>query len=108
MKKLMIGEIMELTEDVAVETFLLGHEKTFKKGTKVTVNSNDCIIYPDGGMQKIGFEHELKGYDNRAIAERIFKWLNSRLEIGEWLEEFDVPKEEVIDVIEESLDDVLF
>jgi len=108
MNRLNIGGILELTEDIKVETALLGNEKTFKKGTKVTVNSNDCVIFPDGGMQKIGFDHELKGYDNRAIAKRIFKWLNSRLEIGEWLEEFDVRKEDIVDVIEESLDDVLF
>jgi len=104
----MIGEVVELTTDVMTETALSGNEKTFKKGTRVTINSNDCVVYPDGGMQKIGFEHELKGYDNRAIAERIFKYLDIRLEVDEWLEGFEITKENVVDVIEEALDDILF
>ena len=102
-----IGEKLVFTQDTEQEGFL--NKKTIvKQGTPVFVGADETpfVHYLNGNMQLLQDDSEIKGYSVTGLAEWIYRWLSRDFLIDEMLEECDRTKEEFIECISDSLEEL--
>ena len=108
--KFKIGQKIEVTEDFYMEEALSDKKILVKKGDKGFVDSRGHIHYTSGNA--IGKIHLLKGlevkeYDTENIAEMIFNRLKRVFDIDEFLNGYDISKDDFINEIDDVLMDIL-
>ena len=57
-------------------------------------------------IQPLADGSEVEGYDDTGIAEYIFICLKAHLPIDDWMEEYGISKDEIVEEIECALDDI--
>lgn len=101
-----IGQELIVSQDIEVETALLGEKKVIKKGSKSYIRPNDQLLYSNGMIQHIGYPHKIEGYDCRGIAKFVTNFLSRRSELPSMLEEYDETVEGFMELIEEALEEI--
>ena len=109
-KKVRIGQEVVNSEEFEIQKLVSGTKVTIKKGDKGVFDSKGLLHYKSGearGMiQKIeGIE--VNGYDHSGIANRIFNRLDSYFNLSDYLNDYDIDKECVVNNIEDVLMDIL-
>lgn len=110
MSKYKIGQQIHFTENVPITTFITEKELIIKKGDKGFIDSSGHIHVTTGeGRGKIipFLKEELKDYDHKNIAKMIYQRLNGEFHLGEIIEDYDIEKDDVIDIIEDVLIEIL-
>lgn len=108
--KLKIGQEVEITQDFEIEAELSEKKMLVKKGDKGFVDSRGRIHYTSGNaIDKIQLlkDSEVKGYDTENIAEMIFNRLKRVFYIDEFLDVYDISKDDFINEIDDVLMDIL-
>lgn len=105
-----IGQIRKLDEDMECRSALTDElVKVYPKGTEFTVSSSGFCLFPDGKMSPLSPEIKVYGYDTRAIAHRIMKYLKHDTAITDVIDEDDdfCNERSFRNAIEEALYDIL-
>lgn len=108
--KLKIGQEVEITQDFEIEAELSGKKVLVKKGDRGFVDSRGRIHYTSGnaiGKIQLLKDSEVKGYDTENIAEMIFNRLKRVFDIDEFLDDYDISKDDFINEVDDVLMDIL-
>lgn len=105
--KYKIGQILISSRDVEVEKALSGEKVIIPKGNKIIIGADKLAHHiRDGMIQPLEDGSEVDGYDDTGIAEYIFMCLKAHLPIDEWMEDYEISKDEIIEEIECALDEI--
>ena len=105
--KYKIGQILTSRRDVEVEKALSGEKVVIPKGNRIIIGADKLAHHiRDGMIQPILQESEVDGYDASGIAEYIFICLKTHLPVEEWMEEYEISKNDIIEEIECALDEI--
>lgn len=105
MSKYNIGQILIIKEDVELEGFL-GNKKKVRAGTKVYIGADNFAHYPDGTLQTLGKEIKIQGYSVKGISEWLYMWLSTRLPLDDFLDDYEISKEDFKEEIEDALEEL--
>ena len=101
-----IGQILTSNKDIVVEK-LFGDKVTIPKGNKIIIGADKLAHHiRDGMIQPLADSSEVKGYDSSGLAEYIFMCMKAHLPITEWMEDYEISKNEIIEEIEDVLDEI--
>ena len=102
-----IGQILTSNKDIVVEKALFGDKVTIPKGNKIIIGADKLAHHiRDGMIQPLADGSEVKGYDSSGLAEYIFMCMKAHLPITEWMEDYEISKNEIIEEIEYALDEI--
>lgn len=105
--KYKIGQILTSNRDVEVEKALSGEKVVIPKGNKIIIGADKLAHHiRDGMIQPLADGSEVEGYDDAGIAEYIFICLKAHLPVEEWMEEYEISKNDIIEEIECALDEI--
>ena len=105
--KYKIGQILTSSRDVEVEKALSGEKVVIPKGNKIIIGADKLAHHiRDGMIQPLADGSEVEGYDDTGIAEYIFICLKAHLPIDDWMEEYEISKNDIIEEIECALDEI--
>ena len=102
-----IGQILTSNKDIVVEKALFGDKIAIPKGNKIIIGADKLAHHiRDGMIQPLADSSEVKGYDSSGLAEYIFMCMKAHLPITEWMEDYEISKNEIIEEIEDALDEI--
>lgn len=105
--KYKIGQILTSSRDVEVEKALSGEKVIIPKGNRIIIGADKLAHHiRDGMIQPLADGLEVKGYDSSGLAEYIFMCMKAHLPITEWMEDYEISKNEIIEEIECALDEI--
>ena len=105
--KYKIGEVLTSNRDVEVEKALSGEKVVIPKGNRIIIGADKLAHHiRDEMVQPLADGSEVEGYDASGIAEYIFICLKSHLPVDEWMEDYEISKDEIIEEIECALDEL--
>lgn len=107
--KYKIGQILISNADIdlVVETAFCKEEVTIPKGNKIIIGADKLAHHlRDGMIQPLGKDTEVDGYDSSGLAEYIFMCLKKHFPIDEWMEDYEISENSIIEEIEWALDDI--
>lgn len=105
--KYKIGQILTSNTDVVVERALYGEKITIPKGNKIIIGADKLAHHiRDGMIQPLAHDMEVEGYDSSGIAEYIYTCLKVHLPIDEWMEDYEISKDDIVEEIESALDEI--
>ena len=105
--KYKIGQILTSNRDVEVEKALSGEKVVIPKGNKIIIGADKFAHHiRDGMIQPLSDNLEVERYDSSGLAEYIYMWLESHLPIAEWMEDYEISKNDIIEEIECALDEI--
>lgn len=105
--KYKIGQILTSTKDVVIEKALSEEKVTIPKGNKIIIGADKLAHHiRDGMIQPLADGSEVKGYDSSGLAEYIYICLKARLPIDEWMDDYEISKDDIVEEIECALDDI--
>ena len=103
-----IGQILTSTEDVEIEKALSGEKVKIPKGNKIIIGTDKFAHHiRNGFIQPLAEGLTVEGYDNTGIAEYLYIVLRNHLPIDEFMEGYEITKQEIINEIECALDEIL-
>ena len=107
-----IGQEVEIAKDFTIETLLSETKIEVKAGSKAYVSADGCINYISGSARGRRQEldtkaFEIKGFDHENIAKMIYKKIARYMEIDSMLDDYDIDKEYLTEVIEEAIREIL-
>lgn len=103
-----IGQVLTLKEDLETEG-CFGTKRIRKAGTRLFVKADrklPLVTYLNGDIQRLPEGAEIDGYSVEGIAEWIYLWLRSRLEIDDFLDDYDIEKEDFKEEIADALEEL--
>ena len=100
-----IGEMLRVSADVELKDFL-GDKTLVKKGTKIWIGADNLAHHQDESIQPISKDSNVKGYNAKGIAERIFEQLKTDLPLDEMCEEYEIELKDIKDSIEYALEEL--
>lgn len=107
MMKYKIGQILTSNTDVVVEKALSGEKITIPKRNKIIIGADKLAHHiRDGMIQPLADDSKVEGYDSSGIAEYIYICLKAHLPINEWMEDYEISKNAIIEEIECALDEI--
>lgn len=102
-----IGQILTSNKDIVVEKALSGEKVITPKGNKIIIGADKLAHHiRDGMIQPLADGSEVKGYDSSGLAEYIFICLETHFPFEDWLEEYGIPKDDIIKEIGYALDEI--
>lgn len=109
MSNFRIGQVIEFTDDIPIETALGGKQYTIKKGNKGRIlrkvkddTADVAIINGPAAGKRILIQAEIKGVDTEAIAQQIVKRINNALNFMDLDEDtLKAMQEEVADILDD-------
>ena len=105
--KYKIGQILTSSRDVEVEKALSGEKVVIPKGNKIIIGADKLAHHiRDGMIQPLADDSKVDGYDSTGLAEYIFTCLKTHLPIDEWIEDYEISENEIIEEIECALDEI--
>ena len=105
--KYKIGQILTSTKDVVVEKEFSGEKVTIPKGNRIIIGADKLAHHiRDGMIQPLADGVEVKGYDSSGIAEYIYICLKAHLPIDDWLEDYEISEDGIIEEIQCALDEI--
>ena len=105
--KYKIGQILTSNRDVEVEKALSGEKVVIPKGNKIIIGADKLVHHiRDGMIQPLSDGSEVKGYDSSGLAEYIYICMKAHLPITEWMEDYEISKNEIVEEIEDALDEI--
>ena len=105
--KYKIGQILTSTEEIVVEKALSGEKVTIPKGNRIIIGGDKLAHHiSDGMVQPISDNSEVEGYDSSGLAEYIYICLKAHLPIDEWMEDYEISKNDIVEEIECALDEI--
>ena len=105
--KYKVGQILTSNTEIVVEKALFGDKVTIPKGNKIIIGADKLAHHiRDGMIQPLADSSEVKGYDSSGLAEYIFMCMKAHLPITEWMEDYEISKNEIIEEIEDALDEI--
>ena len=105
--KYKIGQILTYTKDVVVEKAFSGEKITIPKGNRVIIGADKLAHHiRDGIIQPLADGSEVKEYDSSGLAEYIYICMKAHLPITEWMEDYEISENEIIEEIEYALDEI--
>lgn len=105
--KYKIGQILTSTKDVVIEKALSEEKVTIPKGNKIIIGADKLAHHIKNGMiQPLAHDMEVEGYDSSGIAEYIYICLKAHLPIDDWMEDYDISKDDIVEEIEYALDEI--
>ena len=105
--KYKIGQILTSSRDVEVEKALSGEKVVIPKGNKIIIGADKLAHHiRDGMIQPLADGSEVEGYDDAGIAEYILICLRAHFPVDDWMEEYGISEDEIIEEIECTLDDI--
>lgn len=105
--KYKIGQILTSNRDVEVEKALSGEKVVIPKGNKIIIGADKFAHHiRDGMIQPLSDSSEVKGYDSSGLAEYIYICLKAHLPIDDWMEDYDISKDDIVEEIEYALDEI--
>lgn len=107
MMKYKVGQILTSNTDVVVEKAMSEEKVTIPKGNRIIIGADKLAHHIRNGMvQPLADDLKVEGYDSFGIAEYIYMWLESHLPIAEWIEDYEISKNDIIEEIECALDEI--
>lgn len=107
--KMKIGQEVIISEDFEIVGFFSEDTISVKKGDKGYIDSNKFIHYETGnarGKMHRFSDAELDGYDTENIAKLIFEQIKWKFALGEFLEDYDIEGESIVEEINYILDEI--
>lgn len=105
--KYKVGQILTSNTEVVVEKALSGEKVIIPKGNKIIIGADKLAHHiRDGMMQPLVDGSEVKGYDSSGLAEYIYICMKAHLPITEWMEDYEISKNEIVEEIEDALDEI--
>ena len=105
--KYKIGQILTSNAETVVEKVLSGEKVIIPKGNKIIIGADKLAHHiRDGMMQPLADGSEVKGYDSSGLAEYIYICMKAHLPITEWMEDYEISKNEIVEEIEDALDEI--
>ena len=102
-----IGQILTSNKDIVVEKALSGEKVITPKGNKIIIGADKLAHHiRDGMIQPLADGSEVKGYDSSGLAEYIYICMKAHLPITEWMEDYEISKNDIVEEIECALDDI--
>ena len=102
-----IGQILTSNKDIVVEKALFGDKVTIPKGNKIIIGADKLAHHiRDGMIQPLADSSEVKGYDSSGLAEYILICLRAHFPVDDWMEEYGISEDEIIEEIECALDEI--
>lgn len=99
-----IGQILTSNKDIVVEKALSGEKVITPKGNKIIIGADKLAHHiRDGMIQSLADGSEVKGYDSSGLAEYIYICMKAHLPITEWMEDYEISKNEIVEEIEDAL-----
>lgn len=99
-----IGQILTSNKDIVVEKALSGEKVITPKGNKIIIGADKLAHHiRDGMIQPLADGSEVKGYDSSGLAEYIYICMKAHLPITEWMEDYEISKNEIVEEIEDAL-----
>ena len=110
MNKFKIGQEIIIDEDHTIQSLLTNKMTWIRAGDKGFIDSNGNIHYTTGDARgKIvpyTTKENLKGYDTQNIALMIYKKLDTEFNISDFVDVYDIEKQDVLDILEDLLIDI--
>lgn len=107
MMKYKVGQILTSSTDVVVEKALSGEKVTIPKGNRIIIGADKLAHHIKNGMvQPLANDLKVEGYDSSGMAEYIYICLKAHLPVSEWMEEYEISKNDIIEEIECALDEI--
>lgn len=107
--KYKIGQICSYKTDTEVELALSGDKKVIQKGSEIIVGADKLAHHiRDGMIQPFPEGTEFNGYDTKGLAKYLFMMLKDNLPLDNFMEDYDIAKEDIITEIEVALDEIGF
>lgn len=103
-----IGQILTLKEDLETEG-CFGTKKIRKVGTKLFVKADKDlpqVTYLNGDIQCLPKDAEIDGYSVNGIAEWLYLWLRNRYELDDFLDDYEIEKEDFKEEIANALEEL--
>lgn len=105
--KYKVGQILTSNTDVVVEKALSGEKVTIPKGNRIIIGADKLAHHIRNGMiQPLADGSEVEGYDASGIAEYIYICLKAYLPVDEWMEDYEISKDHIVEEIECALDEI--
>lgn len=105
--KYKVGQILTSSTDVVVEKALSGEKVTIPKGNRIIIGADKLAHHIKNGMvQPLANDLKVEGYDSSGMAEYIYICLKAHLPVSEWMEEYEISKNDIIEEIECALDEI--
>ena len=105
--KYKIGQILTSSRDVEVEKALSGEKVVIPKGNRIIIGADKLAHHiRDGMIQPLADSSEVKGYDSSGLAEYIYICMKAHLPVDDWMEEYGISEDEIIEEIECALDEI--
>lgn len=110
-QRVLAGSEIEVSEGYEIQSALTGKEIAVKPGDRGYVDLKGWVHYTTGEargkMHKVYEKDEVVGCDTYAIASMIESRLNMEIQLRDMLDDFGVPEEDFIDMVDSILMDVL-
>lgn len=106
MDKYNIGQILTIKEDMELEKALSGNKTKVKAGTKIYVGADGYAHYLNGMLQPLGEGVKPEGYSVEGIADWLYMWVSRQLPLDEFLDDYEIPKEEFKEHISDALEEL--
>ena len=105
--KYKIGQILTSNREIVVEKALSGEKITMPKWNRVIIGADKLAHHIRYGMiQPLSDDSEVEGYDSRGIAEYIYICLKAHLPLDDWMEDYEIYENDIIEEIECALDEI--
>lgn len=106
------GQEVVANKDFDVEGFFGEEPIKVKQGSKAFVSADGFLHHTTGAARgKIQMlsedKFEVKGYDHENIAKMIYEKIARYMEIDSMLEDYDMDKAYLMEVIEEAIEEIL-
>lgn len=106
---LKVGQEIKMTKDFTLVSCLGTKVLEVKKGDKAYIDGSGFAHYTTGkargSIQKTNAE--IRGFDYENISKIIFKRLDNSYNVDEYLDDYDIDKNEFIEEIESALVEIL-
>ncbi len=107
MDKFKIGQEIIIDENHTIQSRLTNKITWIREGDKGFIDSNGNIHYTTGDARgKIApytRKENLQGYDIQNVAKIIYKRLDAEFNISDFVDVYDIEKQDVLDILENSL-----
>lgn len=105
--KYKVGQILTSNTDVVVKKALSGEKVTIPKGNRIIIGADKFAHHIRNGMiQPLTNDAEVEGYDASGISEYIYICLKAHLPVTEWMEDYEISKDDIVEEIECALDEI--
>ena len=105
--KYKIGQILTYTKDVVVEKAFSGEKITIPKGNRIIIGADKLAHHiRDGMIQPLSDNLEVEGYDSSGLAEYIYTCLITNLPVDDWLQDYEISENDIIEEIQCALDEI--